>query len=188
MINEIHFLLSSFRYLFTWLESEDIGARTSDQEWTTLANLMKCFGYLVRIIVTAKDQCDNAPSRRSTPVKAGQTLADIQSGQDEEFREALRQLIWFIDALMLKKVPVQIVAIQNHTLNHFSDVFAHLKNVFPPADLGDLARGFLDSIPLANSAHVNHAKVRKHHYSLFPTPPCSTIENMIYFGLKKTNI
>ena len=118
---------------------------------------MKCFGFLVRIIVTAKEQCDNSPTRQS--VKAGETLQSIQDANDEEFREALRQLIWFIDALMLKKTPVQIVAIQNHTLNHFSHVFEHLKNVFPAPDLGDLARGFLDSIPLANSAQVNHAKL-----------------------------
>ena len=54
--------------------------------------------------------------------------------------------MYYADALMRKTEPKWIKLVQEHTIAHFTPVFEHLQVVFNQPELGEIVRGFIESI------------------------------------------
>ena len=128
-------LLDQLKLLFEWVRRDDLDRRGDDIERRALVKTMKCFSYVIRFIVHS----------RQKDVKN-------ESASENEFRQEIFDVIFYVDEMMTRTSPAWLLAIQTHTLKSVAGIFEHLKKVFSVSDLGEIARGFLESIKDGNTS------------------------------------
>lgn len=146
-----------------WLENPDLSKRTRDPERQALNLCMKNFSFIIRFAIIAWEE-HNTDELGLSSRQSRVSVASIDNGDSDPFTQSLLEVMYYIDALMAKESPPNppwIQAVQAKALSNFSSVFEDLAKVFRVKDLGELARGFIESIPLRTekASHMNIAKL-----------------------------
>ena len=95
---------------------------------------MSSFNYIVWIINRSREQDPGADK----------TL--------KEFKMAVLNLMKRVNTLMTVEEPLKVKVIRGKTLNHYPHVIDHLLSIFTPAEVGVIAAGFLDVVPVSDMA------------------------------------
>lgn len=104
----------------------------------TLNNMMRSFQYVVKFATTAGLEAISLVPEDEA--KAKKELTD-------RFKHSLQQLMYYVDNLMLKQAPTFVRVIQDLAIENFTPVFEHLQHTFDQGELGEIARGFIESVP-----------------------------------------
>ena len=108
--------------------------------------MMRCFEYVVEFATTAGLQVISELSIE---------VADQKGELISRFKHSLQQLMYYVDNLMLKQVPTFVRVIQDLAIENFTPVFEHLERTFDQRELGEIARGFIESVPHDESQRVS---------------------------------
>ena len=130
----------------------------------TLNDMMRCFEYVVRFATTAGLEAVSQVSESGLNTR------------DElvyRFKHSLQQLMYYVDNLMIKQVPTFVRVIQDLAIENFTPVFEHLKCIFDQGELGEIARGFIESVPHDESQRVS---LRMKKLTMVHSMMCSSSE------------
>ena len=107
---------------------------------------MRCFQYVVKFATTAGLEAVSQVSTEQPAVR-GKII--------DRFKHSLQQLMYYVDNLMLKQVPTFVRVIQDLAIENFTPVFEHLEHIFDQTELGEIARGFIESVPHDENQRVS---------------------------------
>ncbi len=125
--------------MMRWLDTVSAGApldASGAKKRRTLTNMMRCFQYVVKFATTAglrtTSRCADAAAREE---------------METTFKHSMEQLMYYADNLMLKEEPKWVRLVQDLAIQNFTPVFEELEKLFNQAELGEIARGFIESVP-----------------------------------------
>ena len=132
-------ILEQLKLLFSGCGAMIWEQQGDDNERRALVKTMKCFSYVIRFVVYSRLEDEKKPSAK-------------QHASENEFRQEVLDVMYYVDDMMTKTSPPWLLAIQTHTLKSVAGIFEHLHRVFSVSDLGEIARGFLESIKHGNTS------------------------------------
>ena len=152
-------LVNQATQLMQWLDDTDhrnaeIHSNSTKQR-RTISAMMRCFEYVMKISIAAGLK---AHAITQSSGHGGEGDGEGDGGGDggksadtdvltQTFKHKLEQLMYYADSLMKKTTPKWIQLVQEHCVSNFVRVFEHLQIVFNQPELGEIVRGFIESIP-----------------------------------------
>ena len=167
--------------LMQWLDDYEGNKPTALTETKcrrTISSMMRCFEYVVRFAMRAGMKAHTMAQRRDASGAAATQM-------ELKFKHALQQLMYYADALMRKNTPKWIKLVQEHTIANVIPVFEHLQAVFNQPELGEIVRGFIESIPHDSN---ERASLRMKKLSLMHDLMSSTCEIYVHNSSRKSCI
>lgn len=139
-------LIDCMKRHMKWVLDEK--ANPKDIQRTTLTNAIKVFPTLLDFIIKSWTY-----SQDETPAGSPKS-PKVVTKTKEQFTKELVELMSSIDQMMAKVEPVWLSIIQTLVLKNFAPIFEQFSSVLDADILGEVVKGFLDSIVKGGSEEV----------------------------------